>query len=121
METFDIDHRAKLLLPLLILQGEAAAWVLHNFGSRPAYQPLLGAVEELGDLAHANLKWEQGIREGAEPGACEMKAQDAVGDVVLFLMDYCSANRWDFGEVLLDTWDRVRVRDFKKEPATGGV
>lgn len=38
------------------LQEEQKPWVKHNFGDRPSWMPLLGAVEELGELAHAHLK-----------------------------------------------------------------
>lgn len=106
-----LDHSG-ILIPLKIMQGEACAWVLKNFGHRPAYHPLLGAVEELGELAHAHLKGEQGIREGAIKGKAEAMAKDAVADTVLFLMDYCSANGWDFGVILKTTWEHVREREW---------
>lgn len=114
-----IDH-SNLLLPMKILQGDLAGWVQRNFGPRPSYQPLLGAMEELGELAHAHLKGEQGIRQGSIKGNAEDLAKDAVADVVFFLMDYASANGWDFGELLLKTWSEVRTRDWKAYPETGG-
>ncbi|HZC29942.1 MAG TPA: hypothetical protein VE261_00380 [Gaiellaceae bacterium] len=58
------------------LQREQAIWVAHNFGNRPAYQPLLGIVEELGELAEAKT--------------ADDKA-DAVADVMIFMSDYCNA------------------------------
>ena len=72
-------------LSLAQLQAQQKPWIERNFGSRPSYWPLLGAVEELGELAHAHLKQEQGIRVFEDFDA---KAQDAVGDCVVFLCDY---------------------------------
>lgn len=96
------------------LQEEQRIWVAHNFGSdRPSWHPLLGAVEELGELAHAHLKEEQGIRssEGLEDAA-----KDAVADCIIYLSDYCSARGFDLDEIVSDTWDEVKQRDWKKNP-----
>lgn len=64
------------------LQAEYLPWAEHNgFSPCPTYRPLLGAMEELGELAHAQLKMEQGIR-GSKVKHAE--AKDAVADVVIF-------------------------------------
>ena len=39
------------------LQDEQRPWVEHNFAGREPWKPLVGAMEELGELAHAHLKW----------------------------------------------------------------
>ena len=49
-------------LTLEELQAVQREWVEHNFPNRTNYHPLLGAVEEIGELCHAHLKYEQGIR-----------------------------------------------------------
>lgn len=100
------------------VQYEQKRWVRWNFGERPSYQPLLGAFEELGELAHAHLKQEQGIRGSAEEN--EAKAKDAVADTVIFLADYCTARGWDISEIVWETWEQVRLRDFKADPENGG-
>lgn len=99
------------------LQEEQRPWVKHNFGDRPAWQPLLGAVEELGELAHAHLKEVQGIRMTEDHVG---NAQDAVADVVVYLADYCSARGWDFGVLVERTWNKVKSRDWKKDPKNAG-
>ncbi len=63
------------------LQEEQKPWVIHNFGDRPSWMPLLGLMEELGELAHAHLKEAQGIR--LEENHIE-NAKDAVADIVIF-------------------------------------
>ncbi len=102
-------------LTLRELQEQQRPWVEHNFGDRPAYWPLLGAMEELGELAHAHLKEEQGIRTNEDHVA---NAKDAVGDILIFLSDYCEARGFDLQEILETTWASVKQRDWKANAAT---
>ena len=99
------------------LQSEQVPWVAHNFPSREPFYPLLGAVEEIGELAHAHLKMLQGIRGSKEEHLAN--ARDAVGDIVIFLADYCQAMGFDFQQVVETTWDTVKQRDFRKYPKDG--
>lgn len=124
------------------LQERLKAWVAYNFTDRQGrfkdprgvpYHPLLGVVEEVGELAevlipaslslylgrlaHATLKQEQGIRGTAED--LEAQAQDAIADLVIFLMDLCAARGWDFAEILFSTAEEVLKRDWIRYPATG--
>lgn len=100
------------------LQDEQRPWVAHNFDGRHDYYPLLGAMEELGELAHAHLKGLQGIRHTPEEIAA--KKRDAVADVVIFLSDYCSASGIDFQQAVEETWAEVRKRDWKADPKSAG-
>ena len=70
------------------IQIEQRAWSLKNFGEHPSWHPLMGIMEELGELAHAFLKREQGIRGTREEHDAAIK--DAIGDVMIYLMDFCS-------------------------------
>jgi NTP pyrophosphatase (non-canonical NTP hydrolase) len=92
-------------------------WARRNFGPTPPYRALLGAMEELGELAHAHLKEEQGIR--GTTAKHEEDAKDAVADTVIYLIDYCNLRGWDFEALLMETWSRVSQRDWKKNPTTG--
>jgi len=95
------------------LQDEQRPWVAYNFGDRPSWMPLLGVVEELGELAHAYLKRAQGIRTSENHTE---NAKDAVADIVIFLADYCSAEGFDLEAIVQETWDKVKQRDWKKNP-----
>ena len=66
------------------LQEEQRPWVEHNFSGRPAHQPLLGIVEELGELARAADREER---------------EDAYADIAIFACDYCSAKGWDLADI----------------------
>ena len=103
-------------LSLRELQEQQAPWVRHNFGDRPSYWPLLGVMEELGELAHAHLKQEQGIRVGEDH---EAGAKDAIGDVVIFLADYCQGRGYSLQDIVQETWAAVKLRDWKLDPAGG--
>lgn len=95
------------------LQDEQRPWVKHNFGDRPSWMPLLGIMEELGELAHAHLKQAQGIRTSEDH---EAMAKDAVADIVIFLADYCSSRGFDLEALVTETWAQVRQRDWKADP-----
>lgn len=98
------------------LQSEVAPWVAHNFGSQPAWKPLLGVQEEVGELAHAYLKLAQGIRTNEDHDA---KAKDAVGDIIIFLCDFCTQSGYDLEALVTSCWDQVKQRDWKKNSVTG--
>jgi NTP pyrophosphatase (non-canonical NTP hydrolase) len=96
------------------LQDGVALWGRQNFGDeeeRPSYHPLLGVQEEVGELSHAHLKQEQGIR--GTPEELEAKAKDAVGDIVIFLADYCTLRGFDMQEIVEETWQHVSKRNWK--------
>lgn len=92
------------------LQEQQKPWVEHNFAPRPSWYPLLGAVEELGELAHAHLKACQGIRLTENHEAAK---RDAVADIIIFLADYCTAEGFDLQECVEVAWEQVRKRDWK--------
>ena len=96
------------------LQEEQKPWCDHNFGTdRPTWQPLLGAVEELGELAHSYLKRVQGIRNGENHIE---EAKDAVADIIIYLADYCTLEGFDMEVIVREAWEQVKQRDWKKDP-----
>jgi len=99
------------------IQKEQDVWAKRNFDNKQPYQPILGAAEEVGELAHAFLKMEQGIRGNKEEHLANMK--DSIGDCVVFLMDLCNQMGWDFATVVEETWDQVKQRDWKKHSLEG--
>lgn len=109
------------MLSILAMQQEHRVWLQHNFPEQKPYQPLLGIMEEVGELAHAHLKAEQNIREAAdcliEPRAMMV---DAVGDIFVFLMSYCNSNGLDLEICIEETWKRVVERDWQADRIKGG-
>ncbi len=96
------------MLTIKQFQEEQKAWVAHNFPTRPNYQPLLGLIEETGELSHHVLKMQQKIRGTAEEHLAEI--QDAVADLVVFHSDYCTAMGWELRALLAyDTFHEVQT------------
>lgn len=75
------------------IQKEMVPWVLHNFGNREPWQPLLGVGEELGELKRSFLKRHEGIRGTAQQHTIDMA--DAVGDIAIFMLDFATASGVD--------------------------
>lgn len=99
------------------LQLEVYRWSKKNFPNNQPYHPLLGAVEEIGELCHAHLKYEQGIREGVNT-VMELK-RDAVADTIIYLLDYCARSGIVLSDALEETWQKVSQRDWTNHPETG--
>lgn len=105
------------------LQKMVGTWARKNFGPHvgpeniQGYRCLLGAIEELGELCHAHLKQEQGIR--GTPDIQDEQARDALGDIVIYLCDYCEARRFDFEDCVRAAWSKVKERDWRRFPNNG--
>lgn len=104
-------------IPLLQLQVEVADWSNKNFPDNKPYHPLLGVMEEVGELTHAHLKQEQGIRTNENHIA---NKEDAIGDIIIYLADYCSRNNIDMDGAVQSTWNKVKQRDWQKDTKKGG-
>lgn len=85
------------------LQEEQGPWVLHNFGDRPAWQPLLGLVEELGELSEAVEQYKAAgalspsVRDllNLDPLHYKHAIEDALADTVIFMSDFCNSMEID--------------------------
>jgi hypothetical protein len=96
------------------LQRVHAEWSEENFPGQPSTLPLLGVAEEVGELNHAHLKGLQGIRENDDTTGEDAKL-DAVGDVVLYLIDYCSREDLSFAEAVATAVEEVHGREWDSE------
>lgn len=76
-----------MALDLVELQKEIYVWKERNFGGTfmDGHQMLMGVAEEIGELSHSFLKYEQKIRVN-EDHIENMK--DAIGDIFIFLCNY---------------------------------
>ena len=102
------------------IQLEVFKWSRYNFGGQPAHRPLLGVVEEIGELSHVFLKEEQGIRLASETEQQRFeKEKDSLGDIMIYLCDYAARRGIDLQEALNTTWDVVKQRDWKRFPKNG--
>lgn len=98
------------------LQDAVSVWQLKNFGEHPGWHPLLGIVEEVGELSHAHLKKVQNIRLNEDHDA---NKRDAIGDILIYLADYCNQEHIDMQQCMEITWAGVRQRDWTKNKEKG--
>ena len=84
------------------LQVRLCRWQRHNFETADLRDNIFGAVEELGELAHAVLKNRQKIR-GISESELKQKAGDAIADCTVFLMQVATHLRIDFETVVIQT------------------
>jgi NTP pyrophosphatase (non-canonical NTP hydrolase) len=99
------------------IQEELKVWSHENFGHQASWEPLLGAMEELGELAHAHLKLYQGIRGDWDKHNAAKK--DAIADCIIYLMNYCNIEGFKIDAILAETWENVKQRNWKISPENG--
>lgn len=92
------------------IQQEVSVWSHKNFGVQPSYRSLLGVAEEVGELCHAHLKGEQDIRH--TPDKIFDLKRDAVGDIVIFLLDYCGREHINLSDCVEEAWAQVQTREW---------
>lgn len=81
---------------------------------------VLGVNEEAGELTHSVLKRAQGIR-GDEDGVGVEAEKDAVGDIIVYLADFCYRRGYDLDECVKQAWDgEVSDREWDSETRKGG-
>jgi NTP pyrophosphatase (non-canonical NTP hydrolase) len=98
------------------LQAMTNLWREHNFPHHTADDQFYGMVEEMGELAHANLKLKQNIRTDEDHAEKEM---DAIGDFIIYLCGYCTRRELSLAECITRAWNEVKDRDWIAYPGTG--
>lgn len=99
------------------LQREQKEWQDRNFPNKGLHECMYGLCEEQGELAHALLKMDQGIRGTKEEHMAA--AWDAVGDIAIYLAGLCNARGIDLQNAVEGAWDEVKQRDWRKYPLNG--
>lgn len=98
------------------LQKEAKEWEAKNFPQSDIPDMFMGIIEELGELARVYVKRKHGIRLNDNP---EEKIKDAIGDTFIFLTQLSSKLEYDIEDIINETWNEVKQRDWKKYPQNG--
>jgi NTP pyrophosphatase (non-canonical NTP hydrolase) len=101
---------------LKCIQLEQLEWQKRNFPTNTQMEPLLGIVEEVGELCHAVLKQHQGIRINEDH---EAAIKDAIGDIMIYMLGYCNLLNYDLEKILAETWKQVKERDWQKNKENG--
>lgn len=111
-----------VLLPQLMaylddLQVQVHQWANENGLDEDFVWKYVGVTEELGELGRSLLKDKQGIR--GTHDEWEDKGQDAVGDILVYLMDFCSKKEWKISDCLERAWGEASQRDWIAFPKNG--
>jgi NTP pyrophosphatase (non-canonical NTP hydrolase) len=111
------------------LQSQSNEWRDKNFTINndsllqtiAGLEQLLGMVEEVGEIAHAELKRLQGIRGFHADDVYYPAISDGVGDLLLFTAGYCTRRNLNMQDCAEHTWAQVKNRDWKANPQDGGA
>ena len=103
--------KPKPKLDLNKIDKEFAEWRTKNFTNISPDKALLGIMEELGEICHIILKRSQGIRLDE---TSDDSLKDGVGDLVIYLIDFCNQVEIDIESAIIDTWNKVKKRDWNK-------
>jgi NTP pyrophosphatase (non-canonical NTP hydrolase) len=114
-------------------QRELADWQHRNFGIVGTASLMLGVMEEVGELSHAILKKQQGIREYSQNDYMkkELKEKeiaevtdkyrkhiaDAYGDILVYLGQVMFNEGIDCEEAFSEVSAKVLKRDWKSNPS----
>lgn len=90
------------------LTERVGQWSEQQFGEQPSIFDAKGAIEEVGELIHSDLKRDQGIREDDDAVGPQAE-QDAVADVIIYLADL--AYREDLEITLHDAIGHRETKD----------
>lgn len=101
------------------LQKQHAAWEAVNFpiSEQNHMHSLVGMVEEVGELAHALLKMDQGIRGTENEHMAE--ARDAIGDIFIYCAGLCNKLGINMQACIAHAWIEVGSRDWTKNKLDG--
>ena len=98
-------------MKLTELQSLVKPWHEQNFPAAPAWQPLVGMQEELGELSHAFLKRAQNIRMDEDH---DSNIRDALADIIVFMAHFANIEGIDLDEAVDAAWNNiVSKRDWR--------
>lgn len=106
-------------MSLSVMQQEHRLWIEHNFPGETGHQAVFGMMEELGELCHALLKAEQGIR-GISAAKARELVIDAHCDLIIFSLTLADNMGYDLEEELKKVWHKVKQRDWVENPEGDG-
>jgi len=101
------------------MQGEIKAHMESQGVKQTDELMLIGALEELGEVSHAILKYKQGIM-GYTVEKCLAEIADGVGDVVIYLSQLCEETGLSIETSIMEAADRVLNRTYAERLAKQG-
>lgn len=95
------------------LQEQQRAWLNTNFPNQPRELPLLGVIEEVGEIARCVLKKAQEEMHGPEPRYkdrdWDAELADAIGDTLIYISSACCTMGHELEAVINDTREALKT------------
>jgi len=91
---------------LKTLQTEVAEWADYNFPNSLAWRPLMGIVEEAGELMQAETTYY--TEDPINRDNARLASRDAIGDVFVYVAHYCHLQGWSLHDVFVNQQGVVR-------------
>lgn len=107
--------------PIFDVQGESREWRAEAYPeTRGIELQALGVCEEAGELAHAVLKYKQGIR-GYDREKTAHEVADAIGDIFIYACGVADQLDINVVEAIVAAWAHVRERNITQgsDPGLG--
>lgn len=81
-------------------QQEVRAWSEKNFPENTDVHPFHGIVEEVGELGAALIAKRAAVEDFMDPAPALADFKDAIGDIVVYMADYCNRRRFRIEGIL---------------------
>jgi NTP pyrophosphatase (non-canonical NTP hydrolase) len=78
---------------------------------------LLATIRQIGKIARAQLKSEQGIK--GSPDEHDQITREAIRETLRFLATFCLVRQISFKDAVAAKWRAVRLRDWQSDPLKG--
>ncbi len=96
------------------LQARFKVWGLDNFGPLPDEFHITKLTEEVGEAAHAVVRLYHQAQGKKVNKNSEVNLRDALGDIMIILMNLANNHDWSLEEVFRETADEVLARDYSR-------
>jgi NTP pyrophosphatase (non-canonical NTP hydrolase) len=106
---------------LSTVQRESCEWRARAYPeTRSIELQALGVCEEAGELAHAVLKYKQGIR-GYDREKTREEVADAIGDIMIYACGVADQLDIDISRAVYEAWEHVRDRNITQGSNPGNL
>lgn len=96
------------------LQYRVDVWSGNNFGALPDTFHITKLTEEVGEAAHAVVRlFHESQGKKVNPKS-EENLKDALGDIMVILMNLANNHGWALGNIIQEVADEVLARDYTK-------
>jgi NTP pyrophosphatase (non-canonical NTP hydrolase) len=101
------------------VQNQSRAWRAEAYPeTRNIELQALGVCEEAGELAHAVLKYKQGIR-GYDRDKTRKEVADAIGDIVIYACGVADQLDIKVSDAIYEAWQHVKERNITQGSDAG--